>query len=406
MKSLVALVLLQTLSLALLINAQISPFAFISAGLTYKHCKSNDECRNSRRCLSRTRLSECRDTDTSCICIPDSFISCESSSVCPRGEVCSRFAYSPFICMAPSALAEDVQVSMEDSKFFRRCQPPVTPPEINTPVPPSENPTATPVHTISSIDPPPEEQGTPEPNPYLPPTPSSTPAPIQRGNGLSYDTCSSTADCRQGRECLDMTRSVRGFACCNPSQTATCGCVPDTLVFCEKNDDCEQGEQCVSTRTDVPRCMSTSAREDYNAKVAFSGGGCIDADMLGHLGREKLVYSEHRMKRVMCDVSGSCATPGHVVVWKGKSLMMKTYCAYVPCVQKVKLVNSPRYQLGISVPSLTEGLTFTAFAARYETSIEERFLAAVRRLGLWFIFKINWVTQGVRLIRNSMHFNG
>lgn len=157
--------------------------------------------------------------------------------------------------------------------------------------------------------------------------------------------------------------------------------MPDKLAFCKEDDDCEQGEKCASTRADVPRCMSARAQEEFEADDFFKGGACIDAEMLEHLEDKELVFAEHKRKKVLCDLKGSCATPGHVVIWNGKVVMMRTYCRDVQCVWKAMLVNSPKYRIGLSVPSRTEGLAFTAFAARFETMAEERFFSAAVRIG-------------------------
>lgn len=109
-----------------------------------------------------------------------------------------------------------------------------------------------------------------------------------------------------------------------------------------------------------------------------SGDGCVDVRALQ--GRP-LVYAQHRRRLVLCDSAGSCATPGHVVVWKGAAMMMKSYCALVSCQRTVAWVNSPAYARGLRVVSRTSGLEYTAFAARYETAVEERALAVAVRAG-------------------------
>ena len=110
---------------------------------------------------------------------------------------------------------------------------------------------------------------------------------------------------------------------------------------------------------------------------------CIGANALTHLSADELVYSEHRRSRVMCDERGSCATGGHMVVWNGKGMAMRKYCEVVGgCVVRVMWVNSPKYKRGIMVRSRSEGLLFTAFAARYGTRVEEAVLNAALRMGL------------------------
>lgn len=112
--------------------------------------------------------------------------------------------------------------------------------------------------------------------------------------------------------------------------------------------------------------------------TAGKGGGCVDVRALE--GRP-LVYARHRRRVVLCDSGESCATPGHVVVWKGTAMMMKSYCALVRCQRSVIWVNSPTYARGLRVASRTGGLEYTAFAAKYETTVEERALAVAVRAG-------------------------
>ena len=70
-----------------------------------------------------------------------------------------------------------------------------------------------------------------------------------------------------------------------------------------------------------------------------------------------------------------------MVVYKGQALMMKNYCKVVGCARRVKHVNSPKYVRKLVIPSKTEDLVFTAFAARFETTAEEGVLSTAVRLG-------------------------
>lgn len=109
---------------------------------------------------------------------------------------------------------------------------------------------------------------------------------------------------------------------------------------------------------------------------------CIDAKSLRHLSMEDLVFEKHVWATVLCDENESCATGGHMVSFRGRPMRMKTYCSIVECVQRVMLVNSPRFSRGLQVKSNTGGLYFTAFAARYNTRIEEAMLSVAVRAGL------------------------
>lgn len=63
-------------------------------------------------------------------------------------------------------------------------------------------------------------------------------------------------------------------------------------------------------------------------------------------------------------------------------MMMRSYCRKVACVEKRMYVNSMRYKKGLRVGSRTDGLLYTAFAARFETSVEESVLRGAVRVGL------------------------
>lgn len=108
---------------------------------------------------------------------------------------------------------------------------------------------------------------------------------------------------------------------------------------------------------------------------------CIEVTLLKGYERRELVYDEHRFAKVLCDAQGNCATKGHMVVFQDAPMMMSTYCAG-KCTERVAKVNSPRWTRGLRVPSKKIGLSFTAFAARHGTNIEETFLAAAVRVGL------------------------
>lgn len=109
---------------------------------------------------------------------------------------------------------------------------------------------------------------------------------------------------------------------------------------------------------------------------------CVDANALEHLESEELVFSTHYLAKVLCDANNSCATAGHMVELRGRVMMMKTYCANVGCTEREMLVNSPKYQRGRRVKSNTEGLRYTALAARYSSRAEEIVLIAATRIGM------------------------
>lgn len=129
--------------------------------------------------------------------------------------------------------------------------------------------------------------------------------------------------------------------------------------------------------------ISPDAGDDPDDQDGEEGDAvCIDAEALSHLPGDQLVFENHRLARVLCDVYGSCATPGHVVMYRASPMMMKNYCEMAGCVKKVIRVNSLKYRRALLTPSKTQHLSYTALAARFATLAEERLLVAAIRLGL------------------------
>lgn len=127
---------------------------------------------------------------------------------------------------------------------------------------------------------------------------------------------------------------------------------------------------------------SNSSDDQQGGNEDEDDGVCVDARALKHLAAHELVFPTHRTARVLCDQNGSCATPGHVVLYKATAMMMKSYCALVGCTHRVMKVNSPKLKRAIRIPTNTDNLHFTAFAARYQTTFEELALTAIVHVGL------------------------
>ncbi|CDF34137.1 unnamed protein product [Chondrus crispus] len=108
---------------------------------------------------------------------------------------------------------------------------------------------------------------------------------------------------------------------------------------------------------------------------------CVDAEALTNADVQ-MVYRKHFYAKVLCDSERSCATAAHMVVWRGVAMMMRSYCQRVQCEETALHVNSPRYKKKVRIQSRTEGLQFTAFAARYGTKAEELAIGVAVRLGL------------------------
>lgn len=115
--------------------------------------------------------------------------------------------------------------------------------------------------------------------------------------------------------------------------------------------------------------------------TASSAPVCVDARALKHMDSDELVYKVHVWAKVLCDASDSCATPGHIVIFNGTAMMMKTYCYIANCAESEMFVNSPKYRCGFVFGSNTGGLHFTAFAARYQTLAEEAIIASAVHFG-------------------------
>lgn len=177
------------------------------------------------------------------------------------------------------------------------------------------------------------------------------------------------------------------------------GCDNTNAECLEFTEGDEQSKACILTCADSSDCDEDNTRcakfEDDNRDVGvcideqvvdadeLETVVCVDAEALQHLSRRELVYEEHRRSKVLCDLQGSCATAGHMVRYEGTAMMMKSYCTLVGgCEEKVAWVNSPRYRVGLVVRSKTEGLVYTAFAARYETRAEEALLSTAVHVGL------------------------
>lgn len=69
---------------------------------------------------------------------------------------------------------------------------------------------------------------------------------------------------------------------------------------------------------------------------------------LTSLDPSKLVFSEHKKAGVLCDSTDNCATPGQMVEYEARAMMMRHYCKEVGhCMKRVKLVNSIKMTAGL-----------------------------------------------------------
>lgn len=194
------------------------------------------------------------------------------------------------------------------------------------------------------------------------------------GTGLNGDSCTSSSDCKGSRKC--------DGSVCTPTLSE---------ARCKTSSTCDKGERCITVEgyTICLSCPLVSSAPSGTVDLVDGGKcngdkvACVSAESLQHLSMSDLVFAEHVEADVLCDISGSCATHGHVVVYEGRPMMMSTYCeVHTQCISKRMLVNSPRLKRGLRIPSKTTGLEFTVYAAKYRTKAEEVVLGGLVRIGL------------------------
>ena len=262
----------------------------------------------------------------------------------------------------------------------------------------------------------------------------SSPLPRPTIENYTLDFCREQGHCNGIRRCIWVNSTQYGACETFAASNEVCFCFPlppPAFLVCNEEPVCDDNEFCshpkgvedrlcisntylshpesfppvqAAESGDDPKPAPTSAAkgEDQNEeeegegevdedgeddekkkkKEAEEKDECVDARALAHLGAGELVYGTHVKARVLCDATGSCATPGHVVVFKGEAMMMRRYCEKVGCENDVIDVNSPTYRKALRVASRTGGLEYTTFAARYESSIEESVIRLAVRAGL------------------------
>lgn len=257
--------------------------------------------------------------------------------------------------------------------------------------------------------------------------------------GMTGDPCKYGDNvCQEGRTCVEGGRSecLSGQALCGvnrPACTASSQyCYCNAIKSCDCENGCIESEVCCDTvygqmcisraiahgngnmtvvecnenlppagttyaiaEPEPPRADDTSPSplpgtddsdndepDEGDNNTGSSLAVCIDVRRLTRFHPDDLIYDNHVMSSVLCDRFESCATPGHIIQYKGTAMMMMTYCQVVGCVSKRMHVNSPKYQRRLQVPSNTRGLIFTALAARFVTRGEEFLLSTAIHLGL------------------------
>lgn len=324
-------------------------------GLTMDSCNQDSDCHGNRSCFVDRlggRLSVCTKKHRKCVCLeqpPNYCSSLGTGDGCDLGERCGAIASEVFpICVSEQAIKD-----RED------------------------------VYTI--------------------------------GGGLGLQPCAHRTDCAGDRDCILVVGEQTDY--CVGREDCFCGYAvdPDCNKKGNSSRKCHSGEICVEIdKGNVTRCAAGCRvledpgliPVDVNAEIPCAApsptpseensspqeatpkpstedeGVCIDVRALQQFDTSELVFKEHKWAKVLCDSDESCATAGHMVQFKGRAMMMMTYCTIIECTEREMYVNSPRYRNKLEIATNTEGLQFTAFAARYATRTEEVFLSAVIRVGL------------------------
>lgn len=237
--------------------------------------------------------------------------------------------------------------------------------------------------------------------------------------GVTSEKCNEESNCDPKNKCKNNLRDCDSSSVCMHSlgsdvlddqlcnkvkkedEEALCYCAtPDNIILrsCQSDINCERNEETCQTVNGLegkrcigkdPSALLRSFLPDLPPPTPppaeASPEPCIAVDALRHMHSEELVFSEHVRSSVLCDRNGSCASPGHIVQFHYRFMMMSTYClSYVEngCLKTVRLVNSPRMSKGLRIPSRTDHLHFTALSARYQSYVEERVLTFALRYGL------------------------
>lgn len=320
------------------------------SGLNFDSCETSDDCNGTRICsyLFNENLFLCEDGKGVCLCRPEAPVNCESDEDCDVGEDCFQLDMGSQ-CISEEAI-QDFWGKNSDSK----------------------------------------------------------------GTRYNYEGCNNSEDCKNERRCGFVTD--KEFSFCDGESDCLCHKFGSALE-CDSDSACFGPEKCVpstslpeelkaptgntcsafgnsgprpspsspqsTSRPDIEVPASTvEVSPEESAAEESEPPPCIGIESLRHLSSSELIFPRAIRSVVLCDKKENCATPGHMVRYKGSAMMMKTYCDIVGCMKRRMLVNSPKYKRGLNVPSRCEDMQFTAFAARYETGAEEGVLSIAIRAGL------------------------
>lgn len=329
----------------------------------FEECRLRKQCAGSRLCQGVDdvidKIVPCIPT-LICRCLPANLLNlqCSSNQNCDVAESCYRNicvsdAVLQLISSPPADIPNRPSIGTSSS------------PTISSPAgsgPPVTTVKATTTSTISPAK-----------------VPSPTPQPER---GLTGGRCTANGHCIAPRSCVNITGNGR-------CQGQSCICLPKVLTACENPSSCAVGEVCLKEKeTDGSIavkgiCISKNTTEELKPEDSvIQDDGCISVHHLQHLEQKQLVYERYRVARVLCDGMENCATPGHIVQYRGDAMMMKNYCMLAVCHERVMAVNSPRYSRGRDVCSNHNDLLFSSFSARFKTALEANVIAFGIRMGL------------------------
>lgn len=293
---------------------------------TGNFCSSDTDCVSPRLCYSLENSPQfCAAGESDCFCASISHISCTTSEDCLPNDRCVETSNGSDLCFACNlfdSIPSENVTLIDEGNCDSSREPTATSPPSNT--------------------------STLAPSSSLPPAQSTPPPPSQTPVGSPIQSSAPTPESAQ-----------------SPSSPST---------------------------TDPPSASNRPARSDPFPTQTPAGspiakvGICIAVDMLSHMDSSSLIFGTHMRAAVLCDQYASCATPGHMLLFRANPMSMNEYCALpdVSCVKRVKLVNSPRMKIGLRVSSRSPAMQFTALAATKETWLETAALRLLLKIGAWY----------------------
>lgn len=377
--------------------------------LTLDNCSEFGACRGRRLCVvldpATGITTELCASGLSCVCSPPSLRNCVSSADCVPKEICaSGFPLQPgeSACVSRAAFGEFDMDGVFDQPSA--SPPPLTPttlPPTTQTIPlstsprPSIGPTPPPDDTedveqtpegVPSVMPTPGDDSV-EPNPTadslepvdIPPDPIGGPGPDTGVGVTPVPDDGEDAEFSPAPDTGGVTSPAPGL-----------GASPSPAVDDSDSTTVPGGGGGPPVGNANGATPAPDDADDLEPSPVIGGETpapseppiCVDARALAHMKPEELVFERHNLAKVLCDGNDSCATPGHMVDFKGRVMMMRTYCEMVPCEQRKVHVNSPKFRRRLRVKSRTDGLHYTAFAARFATRGEEMALSTLSRIGL------------------------